>query len=167
MISVVIPTLDCAAGLSATLASLVPAAVDATVREVVVVDAGSRDTTLVVADDAGARVVRRQGDTDARVAVGCVLAKGPWLLILRPGIRLPADWAEAALSHIRDHSGAAGWFDPRGGSGFGRLAAGALGAPADAPILASRVLLESVRGAGPLSRRLGRGRMRPVFLRQA
>lgn len=165
MISVVIPTLDSAAPLSATLTSLVPAAVDAIVREVVVVDGGSRDTTLIVADDAGAKVVRRNGDLHSRIAVGCVVAKGPWLLVMSPGVQLASDWAAAAEAHIRHHGASAGWFDPRGGSSLGRLVAGALGLPSAAPILVSKTLLESVRGSGDLARRLGRGRLRPVFVR--
>ena len=45
MISVVIPTLNAEATLAATLAALVPAAVDGLVREVIVVDGGSSDRT--------------------------------------------------------------------------------------------------------------------------
>jgi glycosyltransferase involved in cell wall biosynthesis len=52
-ISVVIPTLEAAADLPATLAGLANRAV---VREVVVADGGSRDATVGIARDAGAHV---------------------------------------------------------------------------------------------------------------
>ena len=55
MISVVIPTFNSAATLAEAMASLIPAAVDALVREVVVADGGSSDDTFAIADDAGAR----------------------------------------------------------------------------------------------------------------
>jgi hypothetical protein len=49
MISVVVPTLNSEAGLPATLASLVTAAVDGLVREVIIVDGGSSDGTAAIA----------------------------------------------------------------------------------------------------------------------
>ena len=58
MISVVIPTLNAEAGLAAALTALVPAVVDGLVRDVVVVDGGSRDRTLAIAEKAGCDIVR-------------------------------------------------------------------------------------------------------------
>src|SRR3990167_2388072 len=55
MISVIVQTLNNAATLSACLGALVPAAVDAVVTEVIVVDGGSTDATLEIVEDAGAR----------------------------------------------------------------------------------------------------------------
>ena len=49
MISVVVPTLNAEAGLAASLTSLVPAAVEGLVREVIVVDGGSTDGTAAAA----------------------------------------------------------------------------------------------------------------------
>ena len=52
-------------------------------------------------------------DESARIAQGCAAAKGPWLLVLRPGLRLGSEWAAAAKAHMTDH--------PRSGAHF-RLA---------------------------------------------
>ena len=52
MISVIIPTLNAESGLAAALSALVPAMVDGLVREVIVVDGGSTDRTLAIADTA-------------------------------------------------------------------------------------------------------------------
>ena len=84
MISVVIATLNDERTLGETLGALVPAAVDALVREVIVVDAGSTDHTLEIADDAGARIFKASESGVARIARGCDLARGDWLLILDP-----------------------------------------------------------------------------------
>ncbi|NWG93335.1 MAG: glycosyltransferase, partial [Parvularculaceae bacterium] len=56
-ISVVIPTLNAERALSATLASLVPAAVEGLVREVIVSDGVSTDATRDIARAAGACLV--------------------------------------------------------------------------------------------------------------
>jgi glycosyltransferase involved in cell wall biosynthesis len=110
MISVVIPTLNSAATLAECLGALIPAAVDALVREVVVADGGSTDDTFAVADDAGARFIPAQGDRAALVAAGCAAAKGPWLLILHPETRLGSEWIAAAKGHLADYPRAAGYF---------------------------------------------------------
>ena len=49
------------ATLAATLTALVPATVDGLIREAIVVDGGSTDRTLAIADAAGAELVRAGG----------------------------------------------------------------------------------------------------------
>jgi len=78
MISVIIPTFNAEAGLAQTLAALVPAALDGLVREVIVVDGGSRDRTAAIADDAGATVVLRSGGRGCQLAAGAAEARFPW-----------------------------------------------------------------------------------------
>jgi glycosyltransferase involved in cell wall biosynthesis len=123
MISVVIATLDDAPTLTDALAALIPAAVDGLVREVIVVDGGSTDQTLEIADDCGARILRVLQGEAARVAMGCDMARGDWLLVLDPGAAPPRDWDRAVLDHVREHPGHAAWWgvrrlwrgpDPRG-----------------------------------------------------
>ena len=52
MLSVIIPTLNSERMLVATLAMLVPGAMSGVVREVTIVDGGSTDATLEIADAA-------------------------------------------------------------------------------------------------------------------
>ena len=65
MITVVVPTLNAESSLAATLTSLVPGAVDGIVRQVIIVDGGSSDRTLRIAEDSGADIVRI--DSEARI----------------------------------------------------------------------------------------------------
>jgi hypothetical protein len=99
MISVVIPTLNAGPALPVTLACLVGAALEGLVKEVLVADGGSTDFTLEYAEDAGARILEGQG-----VAAACAAARGDWLLILQPGVRLAPDWETAVAAHM-----AMGW----------------------------------------------------------
>lgn len=100
MISVIIPTLNDERRLTACLAPLVPAAMEGLVRELIVVDGGSSDATFEIADDAGAKFIRSSGEATARIAEGAKVAKGPWLLVLDPGVRLDYGWEAAALMHM-------------------------------------------------------------------
>lgn len=94
MLSVIIPTLNDEASLPRTLASLVPAAVDGLVREVIVVDGGSTDATLDIVEAAGAKLVRASGQRGAQMAVGAASSKNHWLLFLHPGTALDAGWED-------------------------------------------------------------------------
>ena len=77
------------------------------IREVIVVDRGSSDQTFEIADDAGAKFLRSEGDVSARIAEGASAAKGPWLLILDPRVRLEHGWETAALKHLNASRGSA------------------------------------------------------------
>lgn len=100
MISVVIPTLDNEADLGAVLTSLVPAAVDGLVREVIIADGGSSDRTLEIADGAGADIVRTEAGRGAQLKTGAARARFPWLLFLNPDTVLDAGWEREANLHI-------------------------------------------------------------------
>jgi glycosyltransferase involved in cell wall biosynthesis len=108
MISVVIATLNDERTLGETMGALIAAAVDGLVREVIVVDAGSSDHTLEIADDAGARILKASGPT--AVAQGCAMARSDWLLILDAKAAPPTGWEKAAADHIREHGDQAGWW---------------------------------------------------------
>ncbi len=92
MLSVIIPTQESERALLPTLAALVPGAAAGLVREVIVADAGSRDATAEVADVAGCRFIASGEPLAARLAAAARGAKAEWLMFLRPGIRLEADW---------------------------------------------------------------------------
>lgn len=100
MISVVIPTLNSEAELGPALTSLVPAAVDGLVREVIVADGGSSDRTLDIADGAGADIVRASTSRSAQLKAGAARARFPWLLFLNPEIVLDPGWEREASVHM-------------------------------------------------------------------
>jgi rSAM/selenodomain-associated transferase 2 len=92
-ISVVIPTLNAAATLPSTLATL--GAVD-----VVIADGGSEDGTVMVARLAGARVIEVAKGRGLQLAAGIEAASMPWLLLLHADTRLTPDWRSEAIRHM-------------------------------------------------------------------
>ncbi|MGE0501614.1 MAG: glycosyltransferase [Rhizobiaceae bacterium] len=95
MLSVIIETRNSEESLARTLASLVPSAVDGTVREVIVCDRGSIDQTHRVADHAGCRFIAQGG-----ISAAIREARSEWLLLLEPGARLTERWSEEVAAHI-------------------------------------------------------------------
>lgn len=100
MITVIIPTLEAEAGLEATLAALVPAAVEGLVRQVIVVDSGSSDRTLRIADDSGADIVRSEPGRGQAMMAGAAAARFPWLLFLHADTVLEPGWEREAAALI-------------------------------------------------------------------
>jgi rSAM/selenodomain-associated transferase 2 len=100
MISVVIPTLNAEASLAATLAALVPAAVDGLVREVIIVDGGSTDRTMEIAEAAGTEIVRPQRGRGGQLIAGAERARFPWLLFLHSDTVLEAGWGAEVAAFI-------------------------------------------------------------------
>ena len=96
-ISVVIPTLDAAAELPATLAALANSTV---IREIVVADGGSRDGTVRIARDAGATVIVAPRGRGPQLAAGAMAASAAWLLFLHADCRLGAGWEEAVAAFV-------------------------------------------------------------------
>jgi rSAM/selenodomain-associated transferase 2 len=96
MISVVIPTLNSEDSLPATLTALVPAALEGVVREVIVVDGGSKDRTREIADHAGAEVLTAPAGRGAQLAAGAARARHPWLLFLNDETVLDDGWVREA-----------------------------------------------------------------------
>ncbi len=107
MISVVIPTLNAEAGLTATLSALVPATVQGLVREVVISDGGSEDGTSEIADIAGAEFVVSEKGRGAQLAAGAEHARSDWLLFLHADTVLQSGWEQEAATFMeRVDSGA-------------------------------------------------------------
>lgn len=163
MISVVIATSNAGHTLPRALSALVPAAVTNLVREVVIADAGSTDETLDVVDDAGARLV------SGGLVEGCAAAKGPWLLILSPDVRLMPEWEAAARDHIEHHADEAGWFrlalDDHRPSARIKEAMAAFGVGGREGLLLSKRLYDTVGGdPATLAKRLG-DKLRPLAAR--
>lgn len=95
MLSVLIETRNDEDGLARTLTSLVSAAVEGIVREVIVCDAGSTDSTQKVAEHAGCTFL-----SVANAGAAARQAKGEWLLLLEPGAKLVDGWTEAVAIHV-------------------------------------------------------------------
>jgi glycosyltransferase involved in cell wall biosynthesis len=182
MISVILQTRDDEMGLALALSALVAAATEGVVREAIVVDRGSRDGTLLVADEAGCRIFPDEDGDGLRRAAD--LARSDWLLFLSPSAALEAGWQSEVLAFIDraimagdGRERAAAFRLGRVDAGFGaRLAEWAaasrsrlLAAPyAEQGLLISRSLYRTVGGHRPLpamadvdlARRIGRRRLR-------
>jgi len=97
-ISVVIPALDAASTLARTLASVAEAG--GLVREIIVVDGGSRDGTASLAEGAGARVIRSAPGRAVQLAAGAATASAPWLLFLHADTALGRGWPGEAAAFV-------------------------------------------------------------------
>jgi rSAM/selenodomain-associated transferase 2 len=170
-ISIVIPTLNAAATLPATLAAL------GTVEEILIADGGSEDRTTAIAKAAGVRVVEAKRGRGSQLAAGIGMASAEWLLLLHADTRLAPEWRQDAAGHMRGDRSKAAYFrfaldsaDPRARV-LERLVTwrcGVLALPyGDQGLLIHRQTLHDVGGMRPLPlmedvdliRRLGRRRL--------
>ncbi len=93
MLSVVILTHNSEEGLARTLASLVSAAAEGVIREVVVVDSHSNDGTATVAEAAGCLLLTADGSWGDRVGHAIsAMRRAPWIMVLQPQVLLEGDW---------------------------------------------------------------------------
>lgn len=110
-LSVVIPTLNAAAHLRATLASLGDGPMrDGPATELLVTDGGSADETAAIAGEFGARVIAAQRGRGSQLAAGVAAATGDWLLLLHADTRLGVGWRVAVTDHIATCPERAGYF---------------------------------------------------------
>ncbi len=100
MISVVIPTLNAEATLVRSLTALVGPAMRGLVREVIIVDGGSDDATLVIAEDSGARLLHTAPGRGGQLKAGAKTARGDWLLFLHADTVLDGAWEEETRAFI-------------------------------------------------------------------
>jgi rSAM/selenodomain-associated transferase 2 len=99
-VAVIIPTLDAAHHLAATMASLVTG--DAIERETIVADGGSRDGSRELARQLGARVVTASPGRGGQLAAGAATTSAPWFLFLHADSRLEPGWASDVLAFAGD-----------------------------------------------------------------
>jgi rSAM/selenodomain-associated transferase 2 len=102
LLSVVVPALDAAAVLPAALAALDEGRRSGLLGEVIVVDGGSRDSTVALAEAAGARVVAAPRGRGAQLAAGGAAATGGWLFFLHADTLLAPGWSAAAAAFIAE-----------------------------------------------------------------
>ncbi len=99
MLSIVIPTLNAARPLRATLAALADEAGGA---DIVVADGGSGDETGAVAAEMGARVVTAPRGRGSQLSAGAAAARGDWLLFLHADTRLAPGWRAVVDGFARE-----------------------------------------------------------------
>lgn len=100
MITIVIPTLNAETSLAATLTALVPGVVAGLLREVIVVDGGSSDRTLKIAEAAGCEVVTSARGRGVQLAAGAAAARGTWLMFLHADTVLEAGWEQEVAAFM-------------------------------------------------------------------
>lgn len=173
-ISVVIPTLNAASQLPGCTAALFEGIEAGLIRELIVSDGGSADTTLEVADAIGAEIVSGPASRGGQLRRGCAMARGEALMILHADTQLQPGWVGPVAVHLQ--SGQAGYFDlrfDRGGAlvaGWANLRSRTFGLPyGDQGLLIPRALYERIGGFPDqplmedvaLARAL-KGRLRPI-----
>ena len=95
-LSIVIPTLNAAATLSATLASIEGA------DELLIADGGSIDATRDIAGGFGAKIVMSSSGRGHQLAAGAEQANGDWLLFLHADTTLEQGWKSVVEEYIAD-----------------------------------------------------------------
>lgn len=99
-VSVVIPTLDAAAELPACLKGLMEGVEAGLIRELVISDGGSRDTTAGIAREVGAELVTGAASRGGQLRRGARVARGEWLLFVHADTVLEPGWAQAVAAHV-------------------------------------------------------------------
>lgn len=97
-LSVVIPALDAAAQLPACLASLE----EAKPGEVILVDGGSADGTVPLAESRGVHIIACPRGRGLQLRTGGEAASGEWLLFLHADTHLAAGWAQEAADFMAE-----------------------------------------------------------------
>lgn len=94
-VSIVIPTLDAEAELPGCLAALIEGVEAGLIRELVVSDGGSADSTRAIAEAAGAEIVTGPPGRGGQLGRGVAATSGDWLLVLHADTCLAPGWSRA------------------------------------------------------------------------
>lgn len=105
-LSVVLPALNAAETIDATLVALEEGRHSRLLREVLVVDGGSRDGTAERAARRGARVLIAPRGRGVQLAAGAAAAQGDWLLFLHADTRLAPGWSGTVAAYLAERANA-------------------------------------------------------------
>jgi rSAM/selenodomain-associated transferase 2 len=100
-LGIVIPALNAARHLEATVGSLAPGRERGLLRDIVLVDGGSTDGTPDLARSLGCRVLTAPRGRGHQLRVGGDAGGGRWLLFLHADTRLSAEWAMVSEDFMR------------------------------------------------------------------
>jgi rSAM/selenodomain-associated transferase 2 len=100
VLSIIIPTLNAAETLPATLAPLIDGALRGFVKEVIVVDGGSQDATCAIAEETGATIVESARGRGVQLRAGADAARAPALLFLHADTILSPGWIEESAAFL-------------------------------------------------------------------
>lgn len=150
-ISVIIPTLNAQADISACLAALMEGLDSGLIAELVISDGGSTDDTTVLGEAWGGETITGPPSRGGQLSRGCAAAGGMWYLVLHADTVLEPGWSGAVAAHLAQNN--AGYFNlrfDRGGrfvSGWANLRARLFGLPyGDQGLLIRRDLYDKVGG---------------------
>lgn len=105
-ISIVIPTLNEEEYIADTLDRIMPLSYG----EVIVVDGGSQDNTVEIAQDWGATVIPSRPSRGVQMNTGARAARGDILLFLHADTQLPQDYAESIRNAMQNMQKLGGYF---------------------------------------------------------
>ncbi len=125
------------------------------IRELIISDGGSEDTTTRIAEDAGAVIVTGPASRGGQLRRAAATARGSWLLVLHADTVLEAGWSQAVAAHLATGGGPAHFrlaFRARGPmpalvAGWANLRSKVFGLPyGDQALLVSRADYEAAGG---------------------
>jgi len=171
-LSVIIPTLNAEEDLPATLSALSEGLQSGLIRELIISDGGSQDSTAAIADAAGAIWVTGGPSRGGQLRRGVAVARGAYVLLLHADTQLSAGWSGTVHAAIAAHQNGcfrlafrsaqwsarwvAGWANlrtslfglPYGDQGFlvAQDVLAAAGGVPDQPLMEDVALARSLRG---------------------
>lgn len=101
-VSVIIPTLNAAESLPATLRALEEGRAAGLVGELLLSDGGSQDGTVALGEAAGGRIVAAPRGRGPQLAAGGAAARGDWLLFLHADSVLQPGWIRPTAAFLGD-----------------------------------------------------------------
>lgn len=154
-LTIIIPTLNAASALPATLDALLEGVWEGVVRKVILSDGGSQDGTYQLSEAVGAEWISGAPGRGGQIARAAFATQTPWIMVLHADTVLDAGWTEAvktafaepnAAHHFRLAFDVAGVV-PMSVAGWANWRARGLGLPyGDQGLLIHRDLLDAVGG---------------------